>query len=282
LPTTSHPDYTEYQGAYSYTSLQHLDPRYPIYGSEYIYMPAVVPGQREELPVALIVMISSRTRARPQPVMAVFDDGEIRGYQIVALTDSASTQPNFAADEDANLHMTWSDLAGAWEFQVYYATTTPTAATWLNRTSTADVLNGAFTLILGVFSGIGLLPWTGAGILPALIAVVIYYALTGEDDLSLRKTKIGLVIATLVYLVAKLVFLAPLLVYVPGLDQVPEQFSSALILGVPLLILGISLGAVYVYRRRAERATLFPAFFILIITDVVLTLMLYAPSIFRQ
>ena len=282
LPTTSQPSYTAHQGSYSYTSLRHLAPQQIIYGSDFVYMPAVVPGQRAELPVIFSVMISTRTKARPQPVMAVFAGGEIKGYQLVALTDSASTQPNIVADNDANLHATWADLAGAWEFQVYYATTAPTAAAWLNRTSAEDVLIGTFGLIWGVLSGIGLIPVAGVWILPALIWVAIYYALTGEDDLSLRKPKIGLAIAALVYLAAKLILLPSFLLYVPGLEQVTEPFSSLLILSVPLLILGIALGAVYVYRRRAERATLFPAFFVFILTDVALTLIVYSPSIFRQ
>ena len=282
LPTTSQPSYAAHQGPYNYTSLHYLDSQETIYGSDFVYMPAVVPGQREELPVMLMVKISTRTKARPQPVMAVFADGVLTGYQLVALTDSASTQPNVVADNDANLHATWTDLGGAWEFQVYYATTAPTAAAWLNRTSTADVLNRAFDLIWGVLSGISLIPVTGVWIMPALIWTVIYYVLTGEDDLSFWKAKIGLGTAVLVYLAAKLILLPSFLLYVPGLDQVPEQFASLLVLGVPLLIMGIALGAVYVYQRRAEHATLFPAFFVLVLTDVVLTLIVYSPSIFRQ
>ena len=282
LPITSQPEYAAHHGPYGYANLSYLDPRQTIYGSYFVYMPAVVPGQREELPVMLIVMVSTRTKARPQPVMAVFSHGEIKGYQLVAFTNSLSTQPNVVADNDANLYTTWSDQAGAWEFQVYYATTAPTAAAWLNRTSTEDILNGTLALILSVFSGLGLLPWTGAGILPALIWVVIYYALTGEDDLSSRKCQIALGIATLLYLIAKIVFLSPVLMYVPGLDQVPERFHSLLVLGVPVIILGIALGAVYVYRRRAEHATIFPAFFVLIIADVALTLIVYSPGMFRQ
>jgi hypothetical protein len=282
LPTASQPNYAAHQGSYNYNSLDYLDPQQPIYGSDFVYMPAVVPGQREELPVILVTMISTRTKARPQPAMAVFADGEIEGYQLVAMTDSASVQPNVIADDDANLHVTWADLAGAWEFQVYYATTAPTAAAWLNRTSTEDVLSAVFDLTFGVLSGIGLIPMTGVWILPALIWVLIYYALTGEDALSLRKTKIGLGTAVLIYLVAKFVIVPSFLLYVPGLDQMPEQLSSLLVLGVPLLILGVALGAVYIYWRRAERATLFPAFFVFILTDVVLTLIIYSPSIFSQ
>ncbi len=282
LPGTSQPEYTTYAGVFNYTRLHPLDPRRPVYGSDFVYMPAVVPGQRAELPVLLIVMISTRTKSRPQPVMTVFDAGEIKGYQLLALTDALSTQPNVVADNESHLHATWSDLAGAWDFEIYYATTAPSAAAWLNRTSLEDVLNGAFTLMLGMLSGIGFIPWVGVAILPALIWVSIYYALTGEDDLSWRKPQIGLGTGALVYLMSKLLLLSPLLVYLPGLEQLPEQWQSRLILIVPMLILGIALGAVYVYRRRAERATLFPAFFVLILTDVLLTLVVYSPSVLRE
>jgi hypothetical protein len=282
LPATSQPDYAAHQGPYGYSRLSYLPPGQTIYGSDFVYMPAVVSGQREELPVMFIVMLRTRTEALPQPVMAVFADGQIKGYQLVALTESLSTQPSIAADSNADLHVAWSDLAGAWDFEIYYATTAPAAAAWLNRTSSADILNGALALGLSMLSGIGLIPLTGVWILPALIWVVIYYAVTGEDDLALRKPKIGLGIGALIYLLAKLVFVPSFLLYVPGLDQLPERWHNLVILGVPLLILSVALGAVQIYRRRSERPTLFPAFFVLILCDAAITLLVYSPGIFPR
>jgi hypothetical protein len=49
---------------------------------------------------------------------------------------------------------------------------------------------------------------------------------------------------------------------------------------VPALILLVALAAVYVYARRAERATIFVAYLIFALTDVVLTLILYSPGFF--
>jgi hypothetical protein len=61
---------------------------------------------------------------------------------------------------------------------------------------------------------------------------------------------------------------------------VPPQLSSALVSGVPLLILALAFAAIYAYTRRAERATLFPAFLIFAVTDTLLSLVIYAPGIF--
>lgn len=282
LPATSQPDYTAHQGPYGYSMLSYLLPGQTIYGSDFVYMPAVASGQREELPVMFIVMLRTRTESLAQPVMAVFADGQIKGYQPVAMTDSLSTQPSITADSNAELHAAWADLAGAWDFEIYYATTAPTAAAWLNRTSSADILDGAFALGLSMLSGIGLIPLTGVWILPALIWLVIYYAVTGQDDLALRKPKIGLGIGALIYLLAKLVFVPSFLLYVPGLDQLPERWHNLVILGVPLLILSVALGAVQIYWRRSERPTLFPAFFVLILCDAALTLLVYSPGIFPR
>ena len=282
LPATSQPDYTAHQGPYNYSRLSYLPPGQTIYGSDFVYMPAVVTGQREELPVMFIVMLRTRTEVLPQPVLAVFADGQLKGYQLVALTKSLSTQPSIAADSNAGLHAAWADLAGAWDFEIYYATTAPAAAAWLNRTSSADILDGALALGLSMLSGIGLIPLTGVWILPALIWLVTYYAVTGQDDLALRKPKIGLGIGALIYLLAKLVFVPSFLLYVPGLDQLPERWHNLVILGVPLLILSIALGAVKIYWRRSERPTLFPAFFVLILCDAALTLLVYSPGIFPR
>jgi hypothetical protein len=89
---------------------------------------------------------------------------------------------------------------------------------------------------------------------------------------------LGITIA--LYMGAKLVLLPNFLLYVPLLDQVPPHLHSVWILGVPLIILALALAAMYVYIRRAERATLFLAFFVFALTDALLSLAIYASSFF--
>ena len=87
-------------------------------------------------------------------------------------------------------------------------------------------------------------------------------------------------IAIALYTGTKLVSLPSFLLYVPFLDQVPPQLYSALVSGMPLIILALALAAIYAYTRRVERATLFPAFFVFTLTDALLSMAIYAPGIF--
>jgi len=61
---------------------------------------------------------------------------------------------------------------------------------------------------------------------------------------------------------------------------VPPRWAVPLGIAVPLLILAMSLSAVYLYVRRAERATIFKAILAFVGVDVGLTLLLYAPGFF--
>jgi hypothetical protein len=225
-----------------------------------------------------------------QLVMAVFTKGKMKGYQIVTKTDSFSLRPNLqvdpalrqAQDAASNLHLAWLDTAGFWRYDVYYASTSPEAKAWLDRTSPQDVLLKAVELAWSMFSGVALLPLVGFWVIPPLIWVVLFYIFVGEEELELRRVKVALGIAIALYMGAKLVLLPNFLLYVPFLDQVPPHLSSALILGVPLIILALALAAMYAYTRRTERATLFPTFFAFALTDALLSLAVYASSFFAS
>ena len=94
------------------------------------------------------------------------------------------------------------------------------------------------------------------------------------------KGSVVLGIAIALYTGTKLVSLPSSLLYVPFLDQVPPLLYSALVSGVPLIILVLALAAIYAYARRAERANLFPAFLVFALTDALLSMAIYAPGIF--
>jgi hypothetical protein len=273
--------------------------RINIANSDFVTMPSVAGGQRNEVIAAFNVYISSGFKAsleqpkmvemgpvsvgfRPemQLAQAIFAEGKMMGYQLAAKTGSASLRPNLVADSASDLHLTWLDTAGFGRYDVYYASTSPQAKAWLDRTSSKDVLLKAADLALGVLSGVALLPlivlWT---FLPLLL-LVLFYVFVGEEELELRRVKVVLGIAIALYTGTKLVSLPSSLLYVPFLDQVSPQLYSALVSGVPLIILALALAAVYAYARRAERATLFPAFLVFALTDALLSMAIYAPSIF--
>ena len=92
--------------------------------------------------------------------------------------------------------------------------------------------------------------------------------------------EIGFAVAVVIYVGMKILLLPGLFAGTPFLYQVPPGWATILGLVVPTLILLLSLAAVYVYGRRAERATIFKAYLVFALTDVVLTLVLYSPGFF--
>jgi hypothetical protein len=266
-----------------------------IVDSDFVTMPSVAEGQRNELAALFTVWLGpsdlQRTKtespallsiSKPtmQLVMAVFTEGEMMSYQLAAKTGSTSLRPSLVADPASNLHLAWFEAAGFGRYDVYYASTSPLVKASLDRTSPQDVLLKAADLALGMLSGVALLPFVVLWLFLPLLWLVLFYAFVGEEELELKRVKVALGIAIALYMGAKLLLLPSSLLYAPFLDQVPPKLSSALVSGVPLLILALALAAMYAYTRRAERATLFPAFLIFAVTDTLLSLAIYAPGIF--
>jgi hypothetical protein len=273
--------------------------RINIASSDFVTMPSVAGGQRNEVAATFNVHVSSGfkayleqpTRVEREPVrigfrpemqlaQAVFAEGEMMGYQLAAKTDSASLRPNLVADPASNLYLTWLDTAGFGRYDVYYASTSPPAKAWLNRTSPKDVLLKVADLALGVLSGVALLPFIVLWTFLPLLLLVLFYIFVGEEELELKRVKVVLGIAIALYTGTKLASLPSSLLYVPFLDQAPPQLYSALVSGTPLIILVLALVAMYAYKRRADRATLFPAFLVFALTDALLSMAIYAPGIF--
>jgi hypothetical protein len=274
--------------------------RINIGNSGFVTMPSVAGGQRDEVAATFNVYVSSGFKAsfeqskmvemapvgvgvRPemQLAMAVLAEGEMQGYQLAAKTDSASLRPNLQADTASNLHLTWLDTAGFGRYDVYYASTSPEAKARLDGTRAKDVLSKAADLTFGMLSGLALLPLVVLWIFLPMLSLVLFYVFTGgAEELELRRVKVFLGMAIALYMGAKLVTLPSSLLYTLFLDQMSPLLSSVLVSGVPLLILAVAVAAIIVYKRRAERATLFPAFLIFVATDALLSLLIYAPAIF--
>ena len=285
IPPIANPDYVpDDEGAYHY---QWLASPLGEWSSDFTHMPAPAAGQRSEIAVALGVKVqtasrvaSGRFRPQVQLAVAIFADGELRGYQIAANTKTMSLRPSIAVDSASDLHLAWIDTAGFWRYDVYYATTSPQARAWLDRTSPQDVLLRGLDMSWGMFSAIVLVPLTVVWIFPPLFWIVLYYIFSGQDDLRTRRAQVALGIAVVLYLGAKLLLLPGLLLYVPFLEQVPARFSSAIVLGLPLVTLAFALVVVYAYARRAEGGTLFKGFIILALTDALLSLTIYSLGVF--
>jgi hypothetical protein len=280
LPSTMRPDYEAYQGPYGLTQLEPLLPTGTTAGSDYVSAPAVAPTQLGTLAVAFSLMTESEATREIQIATAIFAAGEPVGYQLASKTSNASLVPSLAVDAQDHLHLAWIDTAGFANYDVYYASTAPAARRWLDRTTTEDLVHGAARVLFGVLSGVGLLPIAGIWSFPAVVWVVLFFIFTGQEDMDRAATRIGFAVAVLVYVGMKILLLPGLFASTPLLQQVPTRWEVPLGIAVPVLILAVALLVVYLYARRAERATIFKAILILVGVDVTLTLVLYAPGFF--
>ncbi len=279
LPAQSMPEYADYASPYGYGKLVFLPPQ--VYGSDFVNAPAAVRSQESELPVALSLMVASRSESTIQLAMVVFSEGRPIGYQLAGNTSNASVLSTLVADADSNLHVAWIDTAGFRQYDIYYASTSPEAKMWLDRTSSDDIVLGAADLVWGIISGIGLLPIVAIWNFPPVIWVVLFYMFSGREYLEWISTKIGLLVSIIIYCASKLLLLPGLSLGTPFLYQVSSDLRTTLVMAIPVVILLLSLAAIYIYARRSERATIFKAYLVFSLTDGLLTVLLYAPGFFN-
>lgn len=282
LPTATRPDYEAYDSAYGLTELDVLSPVDLRYGSDFVNTPATVSSQAGELPVAFSLMTASQSSSEIQLATVVLSGGKQIGYQLASKTTNASLMPALASDAEQNLHLVWIDTAGFREYDVYYASMAPQSRRWLDRTSTDDLVLGAADILFGILSGIGLLPIAGIWSFPPTIWIVLFYIFSGQEELERRGAKIGLGIGILIYIGMKILLLPGLFAGTPFLHLVSPALAVTIGIAVPVVILLLALLVVFIYARRADRATIFRAFFIFVLVDVALTLVLYAPGFFGR
>lgn len=250
--------------------------------SGFIYMPAVVSGQGAELPVAFCMMVKYRVHSYVQPVLTLFKDGQLIGYQMAGRTRHFSLYPRLAADEAGNLHLAWVDQAGLGLYEVYYATTAAKARAQLDRLDSTDILVGIVDTAWGMLSGLALIPLFIPILFVPLIWVVLYYIVGRGDDLRERRAQIVLLVAVVLYLGGRFLLLGPVFNTAPLLRHMPAWLAPAWLWGLPVLLLIPAALALVLYIRRAARPSLFIGFFIFTLTDVLLTLMLYGPGFFGE
>jgi hypothetical protein len=280
LPPDAQPTYESYSGLHGLTRLDPLSTDDLVYSSDFINSPAAIGGQSADLPVLFSLLTRSTAQSQVQVAVAVFSDGRQVGYELASKSPSVSLMPSIATDTDSNLHIAWIDTAGFQEYDVYYASNAPGARNWLDRTSSDDLVLGAADLVWGVLSGVGLLPIAGLWTFPALVWVVLFFIFSGQEEMDRRVTRIGFGIALLIYAGMKLLLLPGLLRGTPFVNLVPPGWTVVLGAAVPLTIFALALLVVYLYTRKAQRATIFKSYLVFALVDVGLTLVLYAPRFF--
>jgi len=275
IPNTARPKYHAAEGSLPYQRLASADAGWP---TSYLYMPATLAGQREELGVFLAGRVATRNRSSMEVVWAIFANGKLKGYQL-PISLGNTLRPTGVMDDAGNVHLVWLNAAGFGSYDVYYASTSETVKANLDRVilqdRVIDLLNAlwSFAPALGFFPPIFLL-WGFA----SFVWVVGFYLVKVEGGLERRSAQIALIIAILLYLLSKFLLMPGVLFYAPFTDRLPPSLQFIPVLGTPIFTMLVALGMLWLYFRRRKYRSLFAAYVIFILTDALLSLLIYVPT----
>ena len=274
IPSMARPSYVRSSGSLPYQRLAMADAGWP---TSLLYMPATMSGQNDELGVFLASEVATRNRTSREVVWAIFEDGVLKGYQLPSLAGSA-LRPCGALDEDDNVHLVWLNAGGFGRYDVYYASTSAAVRASLDRVTLQDRATDLLDRVWSLAPAIGFFPpvfllWTFA----SFVWVILYYFVRVEGGMERRGSRIALAIAILLYLFSKLFLMPGVLFYAPFLDRVPQNLQMIPILGTPIFTLLIAVAALWLYSRKREYKSLFAMYLILVVTDALLSMIIYVP-----
>lgn len=250
-------------------------------GSRFVAYPAPLNLPAELQLVFCSVMTEYRLKDELQPGVAILADGELLAYQQVARTGNLSWNPSPARDEAGHLYLAWPDTRGQGRYDVYIATTAPALKEAIRRPNRDDILLGAVAFGWGMLAGLTtFLPFLMVILVFPLAVVVGYHIFGSQEELSARGPRIVLVVAGLLYYAGKLLIFSALLSFPPFRELLPEGLRWTLDFGLPALILALALLALRQYTRRAQPPRLFVGFLVFVLTDALLTMMLYGPGFY--
>ncbi len=274
IPPFASPEYVDTPGTLPYERLASATAGWP---TSFLYQPAALDGQREELGVFFIAEVATQRQSSKEVAWAIYEDGKLKGYQLPTQL-GRGLRPTAAIDPRGNVHLAWLNAGGFGRYEVYYASTSEAVKANLDRVTmqdrATDVLNALWVLApaLGFFPPIFLL-WSFV----PLFWVIVFYFVKVEGGLDRRPAQIALVVAILLYLFSKLFLMPGPLFYAPLQDRFSESLQFIPVLGTVLFTLLVALGAVWFYFRRREFRSLFAAFVIFVLTDSLLSLIIYVP-----
>jgi len=274
IPGTAKPSYVSASGSLPYRQLAAATAGWP---SSVLYMPAPLNAQNKELGVFLVGEVATRNQTSRTIVWAIFESGQLKGYQLPSKADSA-LRPKAVIDQSGNVHLAWLNAGGFGRYEVYYASTSNAVRASLDRVTlqdrATDLLNSLWSLApaVGFFPPV-LLLWTFA----SFIWVIVFYFVKVEGGMERRASQVAFVVAVVLYLFSKLFLMPAVLFYAPFLDRVPPSLQFIPVVGTPLFTLLVALGAVWLYFRKREYRSLLASYLIFVMTDALLSLMIYVP-----
>ena len=277
IPGTVKPAYHKTTGSLPYRQLASATAGWR---TSYLYMPAVLGGQNDELGLFLVGQFSSRNRSSTEVAWAILADGAVRGYQLPTRS-GGSARPAGMLDEGGNVHLVWLNAAGFGRYEAYYASTSEAVRANLDRLSVQDVASDALGALWNLAPALGFFPpvfllWT----ILSFIWVVGFYIVKVEGGLERRASQVALAIAILLYLGSKLFLMPPtMLLYAPFVERFPANLQFIPVIGTLVFTTLIAVGAVAIYFRKREYRSMLAAYFIFVSTDALISLVIYIPGV---
>ena len=275
LPSRSRPEYQPAQGAFAYTQLAAAREG----GSALVYMPNPVAGERDEAALGLAFHTATRTGSRVQIGVVYLAGSELKGYQIAGQGGAMVMRPVLAADGQNHLHLAWLEPAGFHHYRVYYASTRQEVRAALGRFGRDDVIDGAYTVAWTLVQSVSMFPVAFVWLAVPLAWVVGYYLVKADADLGQRGPRIALGVAVALYILCKIVLMPGSFVEAAPFVSYLSPAVANIYMGVlPVAILLVASGALWLYLRRGESRTLLVGYVVFGATDALITLLLYAPG----
>ena len=264
----------------NYSQIYGLPPGGDTYSSRYVAYPAPINTDHDELAVMFSVFTEHRMQEDVQPGMAIFIDGVLVGYQLVARTVNYSWHNTALANASGDLYALWSDTSGEGNYDIYLATTEPELRASINRMSIKDFTLGVINVTWGMLSGLTLAPLVIIVMFLPLLWIGMVYIFGSDDSLAETGPRVAFVIATILYYAGKLVLFSTVLAYPPMTAAVPAQLQPIVWIGLPVLILALAFVALAIYARRSGYPRLFVGFFVFALSDALFTMLFYGPGFF--
>jgi len=271
LPLEEQP-YRPDAGGFGYTQL--VPAAYVNRSTEFVYAPVVIQDQNSELAVALAAQQQYRLDGYIQIAVAIMADGEYKGYTLATKTQAISSDAVLSADAQGDFHLIWRDgYAGE---NIYYTSTAPDARAELDRPTFRDITTVILAGGLESVTGILLFPLAFPWMFPGLILLVGWRLIRNDEDLTNKFSLILLATAIILYQGSKVLIFPTMVDYVPfsAWVDVPNGWQLALRLGIPIVILGISIGVSEGFRKKSAQSTL-RYYLAVVIVDTILTLAVY-------
>lgn len=250
--------------------------------SSFIIAPYPINSNTADLPVLLTVKSLYRMQEEAQPVMAVFADGELVGYEPFARTERFSYFPVGARAENGGVYVLWLDLRGGGNYDVYVAASDPAWKAASLKTTPQDIsADVSEELSFGLLATVALIPIILILLLIPSAWIAILLLLGRGDDLHSRSGRIQFLIALTIYFIARTAAFAPSLASPPLLSTVPASWASLAVYLLPAIILAIAGIALGIYAWLADRAGMIMGFFVFAVVDVILSALIYGPAMYN-